>query len=229
MSSNPVEDVSVSYKKKPTRKVYFWAVGLLAVMHLAGIIGYITPGLRDLFLLLTPFNLVCMTAVLLYFQRTRSSRFIIYIVCAFILGFIAEAIGVSTGYLFGDYAYGKTLGPKLLGVPLVIGLNWVSLTCISGVLCDRLPLPDVLKAFIGAMGLVLLDVVIEPVAIQYDFWQWQGGIIPWGNYIGWLLIGFLILLIFYRLKFNKQNPMALPVFIIQLLFFLTLFIYLSIV
>jgi putative membrane protein len=100
---------------------------------------------------------------------------------------------------------------------------------VSGVLCDRLPLPSVIKALIGALFMVLLDVIIEPVAIAYDFWQWQDGVIPWGNYIGWLVVGFIILLIFYRLKFNKKNPMALPVFIVQLLFFLTLFIYLSIV
>src|SRR5262249_37089207 len=37
-------------------------------------------------------------------------------------GFAVEAIGVATGFPFGTYDYSGQLGPKLLGVPLIIPL-----------------------------------------------------------------------------------------------------------
>ena len=36
----------------------------------------------------------------------------------------AEALGVATGFPFGSYAYGDTLGPEVLAVPLVVPLAW---------------------------------------------------------------------------------------------------------
>ncbi|MFD0822936.1 carotenoid biosynthesis protein, partial [Micromonospora zhanjiangensis] len=39
-------------------------------------------------------------------------------------GLAVEALGVATGVPFGTYAYSGALGPKLLGVPLVIPLAW---------------------------------------------------------------------------------------------------------
>jgi len=39
-------------------------------------------------------------------------------------GLAVEAVGVATGFPFGAYSYGALLGPKVLGVPLVIPLAW---------------------------------------------------------------------------------------------------------
>ena len=39
-------------------------------------------------------------------------------------GFAVEAVGVATGFPFGVYDYSGELGPKLLGVPLIIPLAW---------------------------------------------------------------------------------------------------------
>jgi uncharacterized membrane protein len=39
-------------------------------------------------------------------------------------GLVAEAVGWRTGWPFGNYRYGTTLGPKLLGVPMVVPLAW---------------------------------------------------------------------------------------------------------
>jgi putative membrane protein len=39
-------------------------------------------------------------------------------------GFAVEALGVATGFPFGAYSYSGALGPRLLGVPLVIPLAW---------------------------------------------------------------------------------------------------------
>lgn len=220
----PVQDP----KYKP-RHYFKFAVALLAVMHIAGLVGYMTPAFRLLFLSLTPFNLFFTAAALVFFQAQHNKAFLIFIITASLAGFTAEAIGVNTGLLFGDYQYGETLGVKAAGVPFVIGLNWFSLTCIAGTLCARLPVSSFIRAATGALLLVALDVVIEPVATAFDFWSWKDNIIPWGNYLGWMLIAFLILFIFYQLKFDKKNPIALPLLIIQWGFFIVLFLYLHIV
>ena len=36
-----------------------------------------------------------------------------------------ESIGVATGYPFGQYHYTGTLGPAVLGVPVLVPLAWV--------------------------------------------------------------------------------------------------------
>ena len=40
------------------------------------------------------------------------------------VGLAAEAVGVRTGFPFGDYSYADTLGPTVLGVPVVVPLAW---------------------------------------------------------------------------------------------------------
>ena len=40
-------------------------------------------------------------------------------------GLVAESVGVATGWPFGRYAYTGTLGPEVLGVPVVVPLAWV--------------------------------------------------------------------------------------------------------
>lgn len=45
---------------------------------------------------------------------------------------LAEILVVSYGIIFGNYKYGEILGYKVLGVPLIIGINWCILTLIKG-------------------------------------------------------------------------------------------------
>lgn len=40
------------------------------------------------------------------------------------VGFAVEALGVTTGVIFGAYHYTDRMGPRLHEVPLVIGINW---------------------------------------------------------------------------------------------------------
>ena len=67
--------------------------------------------------------------------------------------------------------------------------------------------------------MVLLDLMIEPVAIRLDFWHWQGGAIPTQNYIMWFLVAMFMnwILSFNRIKFNAKLGFGL--IISQVLFF----------
>jgi putative membrane protein len=103
---------------------------LLLVPYAAGTIGILLPVTRSLFLSLTPIMLI-FSFILVVVEEGKWTRYNIAAL-AFIIasGFMAEYFGVNFGYLFGDYHYGTALGPKWLGVPLIIAMNWAML-CVA--------------------------------------------------------------------------------------------------
>lgn len=192
---------------------------LVIAIYTAGVIGLSIPAYRELFLQLTPFQLVFTTGLLLAFHRGWNDAFPIFGAAAFWLGFGSEIIGIHTGYLYGDYVYGPTLDPKLWEVPLVIGLNWFMLVYISGALFSKSVENDYYAALLGAAVMTALDYIMEPVAVAMDMWYWKFEIIPWSNYLGWFGVAFLIHLIYRKTKFNKENPLAKVLLIAMILFF----------
>jgi uncharacterized membrane protein len=58
------------------------------------------------------------------YSTSKNSAFYIFAVAAFATGMLTEMIGINTGYLFGNYQYSNVMGYKLLGVPLLIGVQW---------------------------------------------------------------------------------------------------------
>jgi putative membrane protein len=61
--------------------------------------------------------------------------------------------------------------------------------------------------------------LIEPVAIRLNFWQWQNNVIPKQNYFGWYIIGFLQLAVFTYFLPNVKNKIGVVMLLIQFLFF----------
>lgn len=77
-------------------------------------------------------------------------------------------------------------------------------------------------ALLGAVVLVVVDFLIEPVAIKYDYWNWAGGVIPLQNYLGWFVVAFAMFLFFEKMTFRKQNSAAIVLFVAQICFFIIL-------
>ncbi len=192
---------------------------LLLAMHTAGVIGLSIPSSRELFQTLTPFNLLASAAIVLHFQKDKTSSYFVFIGVAALVGYAVEVIGVSTGQLFGNYQYGETLGIQVLDVPLVIGVNWVLLVYLSGCFASYFSKSVVVRALLGAAVMTMLDVLIEPVAVQFDFWQWEFGEIPMQNYLAWFIVAFILHLFFQKLGFQKNNLVAVRLLYIQALFF----------
>lgn len=197
-------------------------LSLLGATYVAGIIGLQLPATKLLFQALTPFNLLLSAIILFLFHREWSKAFLLFCGICFITGYFAEVAGVATGLIFGSYSYGPTLGWQLLEVPLIIGLNWLILIYSTGVICDKLSLHVAFKAIAASCLMVLLDFFIEPVAVAFDFWQWENSLIPWQNYAAWFAISFCLHLLFYLLPFPKQNRAAKYLYLLQLVFFIIL-------
>lgn len=192
---------------------------IVVALHLVGIIGLSLPEYRWLFLLLTPFQLLGSMILILVFHRGWNDAFQIFAAAAFWIGFGSELIGIHTGYLYGDYVYGASLGPKLWEVPIVIGVNWFVLVYLTGTVFHKSILNDYYAAFLGAISMTALDYVMEPVAVALDFWSWKFDLIPAENYLGWFAVAFLIHLIYRKAKFEKENPLAAFLLVAMILFF----------
>ena len=109
---------------------------------------------------------------------------------AFAAGFLAEAVGVATGYPFGGYSYTRVLAPSLLGVPLVVAGAWMILIAWT----RQLPLP----VWAGALTMTLFDLVIDPLAANtLGYWKWTHAGpyygVPLYNFAGWFCVSFLLL------------------------------------
>lgn len=192
---------------------------IVVALHLVGIIGLSLPEYRWIFLQLTPYQLVSSMILILVFHRGWNDAFPIFAAAAFWIGFGSEIIGIHTGYLYGDYVYGASLGPKLWEVPIVIGVNWFVLVYLTGAVFHKSISNDYYAAFLGAASMTALDYVMEPVAVALDFWSWKFDIIPAENYLGWFLVAFLIHLIYRKAKFEKENSLAAFLLVTLILFF----------
>ncbi|MCX6295047.1 MAG: carotenoid biosynthesis protein [Bacteroidetes bacterium] len=208
-------------QNKQKDKTLFASTIFLVSIYLAGIIG-IHSIYKDFFLMLSPFNLLVSMTMIFLNHKGYNKSFLIFCFIIIIIGFIVEVIGVQTGIVFGKYVYGKTLGLKLFGVPIIIGINWLMLVYCAGVICHKIKGRIFLKSIIGATLLTFLDFFIEIVATKYDFWSWNAISIPIQNYIAWFVVSFLFLLLFNSLNFSKNNRLAYYLFIAQALFFISL-------
>ncbi|WP_221262170.1 carotenoid biosynthesis protein [Mucilaginibacter sp. AK015] len=196
------------------------AVGVIILFHAVGLVGLSLPATRPLFLQVAPWHLLLMLLTIVFGHYKLSGRFGIFILVVFWLGFLAEWIGVHKGWLFGNYAYGTTLGVKMLDIPLMIGVNWFLLVYSAGVTMQRSGLKNgFVRVVTGAGLLVLLDVLIEPVAIKFNYWQWTTGSIPLKNYACWFLVGAVILYVFELFSFKKQGIAAPALLITEFVFF----------
>ncbi len=201
----------------------YQTVAILGILYTVGIFGILLPIHPD-FILLTPFNLLISLGLVLYHHPDWSWKTIFFLCLAYIVGFGAELFGVQTGILFGDYQYGRVLGPKIWGTPLMIGVNWILLAYCAGVTINHIAAHWhwIAKGIVASLLMVGLDLLIEPVAIRYGFWSWAGNEVPLRNYVGWFLVALPLLCTFAILQGRIKNKVAVALFIMQFLFFLIL-------
>jgi len=198
-------------------------IAVIILFHLVGLIGFIIPSSTVLFIALVPWHLLLMLGVIFYNYNRLDGRFLLFALIIFMAGFMAEYIGVHTGWLFGHYSYGGTLGAKLFDIPLLIGINWFLLIYAVGVTLQRSRLKSrLVRILAGAMLLTLLDVLIEPIAVHFDYWHWLDAGIPFKNYICWFILSALLLFIFEQFKFKRQSIVAPALLIAQFVFFAVL-------
>jgi putative membrane protein len=190
------------------------------------------PFTREIFVLITPLNLLFAAAFLFYGEKPALRVIITGAVIA-VASFLVEAYGVNTGKIFGQYTYGKGLWPALLNTPLIIGLNWFLLiyctNVISRQLWDIVPgrssgrMTSLMKSLFivvtGSLLMVFYDLFLEPAAMRLDMWSWEGDRVPVRNYLAWFLLSALFHSVVRLWGEEGINRKALPLFAVQIIFF----------
>ena len=192
---------------------------LLLAFYVSGIIGILTNNKTIDFLSLTPLNLI-VNGLLFFINHEKGTKkqWVVFIFVAF-FGFFIEVVGVNTGLIFGNYSYQTTLGWKLFETPLIIGVNWMLLTGAAVFSVESKIKSKIVIALFSAFLLLALDILIEPVAMQYDFWTWDQNIVPLKNYVAWFGISFFLCYLLTYFKGESKNNLAPYLLILQFVFF----------
>ena len=190
---------------------------VIAVFHFVGILLLGGPWSSD-FVMLTPLNLLLLSVVYLI-TSDKVKRPLLYALPA-LMGFLVEMLGTNTGFPFGEYSYSSILGPGLLGTPFLIGVLWWVLLRSFNDVFSRISSNKTIISLATALGMLLLDIFIEPVAIGLGFWAWQAAEVPLENYMAWFVLSF----VFTRLTMDGQvkNPMSKWVLIVLGGFFIVM-------
>jgi uncharacterized membrane protein len=134
-------------------------------------------------------------------------------------GFAVEAVGVATGFPFGTYVYSGQLGPKLLGVPLIIPLAWTWMAWPAWLAAVRLVRGRWARIGVAAVGLAAWDLFLDPQMVAEGYWRWRSATpalpgvpgIPIGNYLGWLGFALVLMTAFSLLLEEKDGVDDRPI------------------
>tara|TARA_B000000475_G_scaffold257881_1_gene239481 strand:+ start:407 stop:1057 length:651 start_codon:yes stop_codon:yes gene_type:complete len=208
--------MNILFPKNSTERISIFIIWLF---HFCGLLG-IAYGNKDWFVSFTPVNLFISFVLLFVNQRELEFKNIIAGLSIFLIGMLAEILGVNYGIIFGEYVYLDNLGYKFLGVPFIIGIQWILLTFITGSFSSYFFSNNKFKAILfGTVLMVLLDVLIEPVAPEMGFWIFENLTAPLKNYFGWFLIGLPVQFVFHYGIDKKELTFSFNLLLIQFLFF----------
>jgi putative membrane protein len=197
---------------------------LLLILYGVGIVSLMVNDLRSVVLPLSPYTLLLSFLILMNSYRWKSP--VVWVaVLVFLLGFTAEWVGVQKGWLFGVYHYGSNLGPKLAGVPLIIGINWAMLTLATGAAAASILKNRWAIILVAALLMTGLDYVMEPVAVENGYWYWKDGKIPLYNYVCWFLVALLAQGINVGISKAKPNNTSWTLLLLLVLFFVIQFFF----
>jgi uncharacterized membrane protein len=125
--------------------------------------------------------------------------------------YVLEWVGTETGYPFGHYDYSATLRFWDGGVPLAIGFAWIGVMS-SGVLLSRAATRSGRALQVGLLGL-LLDLTLDPVAFQQQFWLWseEGAVgayygVPLQNFAAWFVTAALLSFLYPHKPARSSRP-----------------------
>ena len=163
---------------------------------------------------------------LIHGSRAYGSRGIItFVAICLVVGNVFENLGVLTGVPFGRYYFTDVMGPKLLHVPILLGLAYVGMGYLSWTL-GRLILGN-LRSPITGSRLVTLPLVAAFIMVAWDLsmdpiwstvehgWIWlNGGAyfgVPVVNFFGWYVTVYVIYQLFaLYLRDRATIPDRLP-------------------
>jgi len=212
----------------PFRSKEGWFTILIVFFFSAGLLFHLIPFTHAYVLYLTDSTMLITNSIVLYFifREQKSKTLVFWSAITFLLTYLTELAGVRTGQVFGVYHYGETMLLQVFDVPVVIGMNWVILMMGSYSIAQWTRIKMIFVPLLSSLIIVGFDFIMEEVAMRLDYWQWEGNSIPVQNYIAWFFISLVFSSILSLLKVNIESRILKVYFLVQLLFFVTLRLFL---
>lgn len=194
---------------RPRHPQWLRPSALVAVLVVLAQIAYPLAPPEPLRLLTISTVLAFAAASTLHAVATRGAAWAMGLICvAGGIGFLAEVVGVHTGIPFGRYSYADSLGPKALGVPLIVPFAWVMMAypCLllgrrlaRGVTAGSRTVATVV-ATTGGLTLAAWDLFLDPQMVAAHHWTWANptpslpGVagVPVTNNLGWVVVAIVM-------------------------------------
>lgn len=197
---------------------FIYVMGTLSLLHSAT---------RSEALHMTPVALLLTTGLLLLFASTPYTvRMVTVFTAITVIGFLAELIGVQTGWIFGHYEYTGNFGIRWWDTPPLIGVNWLFLSYAWAAVTGNTAHAPTYRLFYASLGMLAYDLLLEQAAPLMQLWYWQGNRIPWTNYIAWFLLALFFQWLIHHNRIITRNRIALPLLLLQILMFICVILFL---
>lgn len=192
---------------------------LFILFYLVGLLLYIIPSTRPLFVSITSLSLFLVIAVVFAFHRDWSVKTVGWFSFIVLSSFLLEMQGVESGELFGRYSYERGLAPLINNTPLIIGFNWLFLVYASNNIVRRFATKPWMRILSGSLLMIFYDLVLEWVAPCMTMWHFDSGYPPFQNFLVWFAAALFYQAGFEVLKIKSDNAPAQFLFGLQILFF----------
>ena len=107
----------------------------------------------------------------------------------------------------------------------MMSVTWLTTVYLTRHIAELVAKDPLLVSLFASALMVALDFFIEPFAIKYGMWSWANQVVPMQNYIAWFVIGVFLQYVFIKTIKMPNNKLALPIYLIQLAFFIALFLF----
>ena len=178
---------------------------------------FVTPSCYGLSALL----LLLLAVAVAVYHRGEGAKAAAVFAAIGIMGWIVDVFAVKTGVVFGEYAYGPSLGVRLLDVPVIMTVYWAFVAYLGYSVAAPIDNPT-RRAVAAAGSMVLFDIIFEPAAGRLGLWQFHDNHVPMQNYIFWFVFGYLFMLLIRKSRISFGNSLATPLYWMLVVFCLVL-------
>lgn len=141
----------------------------------------------------------------------EGSRARIGVAALILFTYLIELVGVSSGFPYGSFEYGISLGPMVADIPVGLPIFYLPLV-LNAYLLVVLLVPEMTerrspRILAVLLVLLLMDAVLDPAAVALNFWSYsEGGFhgVPLSNFAGWILSGTASIFLM-DLAFNREQ------------------------
>ena len=206
-------------QKHQKNSILNWSIVILFFLYLLAVFG-LAKRAEGIFVFLSVPTLLITAVILQINHYGERSKVILHCTVFSILLFLLEVIFVHFNLTGKEYAK-ELLGISIFNVPLIIGFSgWISV--YMGVhMVKKLKMNRLKKALMGAVLLVILAWLAEPVGIRLHLWKYNGNFSPL-NLLPIFIVNFLAIYFSRLIRFKKKNTLVIYVYLIFMLFFIAL-------